>query len=131
MMLALEPQFAPLHVRNFLYLVDKGFYDGLSWHRVVSDFVVQGGCPRGDGWGDPGWTLPDELSGLHFERGVLGMPKAGKDTGGCQLFFCHLPTPHLDAQYTVFGRIVEGLEVLDLLEEGDGITSIRRLPRED
>src|SRR5262249_30288438 len=70
---------APVHVANVLALAGRGFYDGLTWHRVVSDFVVQGGCPRGDGWGDPGYTIPDEPSALRYSRGTLGMPKAGKD----------------------------------------------------
>ncbi|MDF1663522.1 MAG: peptidylprolyl isomerase [Planctomycetota bacterium] len=132
---------APLHVANLLHLIrvnqakssknpNKPFYDGLTWHRVVSHFVVQGGCPNGDGWGDPGWTLPDELSDLNFGRGVLGMPKAGDDTGGCQLFFCHNPTPHLDGRYTIFGVIKKGLSVLDLLEEGDAITKVDILESE-
>lgn len=132
---------APLHVANLLHLIrvnqaktsknPKGpFYDGLTWHRVVSHFVVQGGCPNGDGWGDPGWTLPDELSDLNYGRGVLGMPKAGDDTGGCQLFFCHNPTPHLDGRYTIFGVIKKGLSVLDLLEEGDSILKVDILDSE-
>jgi cyclophilin family peptidyl-prolyl cis-trans isomerase/HEAT repeat protein len=121
---------APAHVSNIIHLIKKNeakssrnpgkpFYDGLGWHRVVSHFVVQGGCPRGDGWGDPGWTLPDELSDYNYRRGVLGMPKAGDDTGGCQLFFCHGPAPHLDGRYTIFGAVRKGFGVLDLLEEGD------------
>lgn len=132
----LYPQLAPVHVRNLVHLIEhngaktsrrpkKPFYDGLSWHRVVSNFVVQGGCPNGDGWGDPGWTLPDELSDLEYRRGTLGMPKAGPDTGGCQLFFCHSPAPHLEGRYTIFGQVTKGLGVLDLLEEGDGILSVR------
>jgi cyclophilin family peptidyl-prolyl cis-trans isomerase len=120
----LFPREAPLHVANVVHLARGGFYDGLTWHRVVTGFVVQGGDPRGDGWGDPGWTLPDEVSAIPYTRGTLGMPKAGKDTGGCQLFFTHGRAPHLDGRYTVFGRIVRGVEVLDLLEEGDAIIKV-------
>jgi cyclophilin family peptidyl-prolyl cis-trans isomerase len=118
---------APVHAANFLDLVDRGFYDGLLWHRVVSNFVIQGGDPRGDGWGSGERTLRDEINPVPFNRGTVGMPKAGKDTGGCQIFITHLPTPHLDGNYTVFGQVEEGLEVIDLLEVGDRIESARRL----
>lgn len=120
---------APEHVRNIYYLLQQkpSFYDGKTWHRVVSHFVIQGGCPNGDGWGEPGWTLPDERSDLRYQRGTLGMPRAGADTGGCQLFFCHGPTPHLDGRYTIFGRARRGLEVIDRLEEGDLILKVRVL----
>ncbi len=112
---------APLHCANFLALVGKRFYDGLTWHRVVSNFVIQGGDPRGDGFGGPGYTLRDEVSPLRFGAGTVGMPKAGKDTGGGQLFITHLPTPHLDGNYTVFGQVIAGLPVLDAIEVGDSI----------
>ncbi len=122
----LFPKIAPLHVANVVELAEKKFYDGLTWHRVVSDFVIQGGCPRGDGSGDPGYTIPDELSLEPFTRGTLGMPKtATKDTGGCQLFFTHTRTPHLEGRYTVFGRIRKGVEVIDLIEEGDTIDHVK------
>ncbi len=122
----LFPELAPIHVANVVTLAEKMFYDGLTWHRVVSDFVIQGGCPRGDGSGDPGYTIPDELSLEPFTRGTLGMPKtATKDTGGCQLFFTHGRVPHLEGRYTVFGRITKGVETIDLIEEGDTIESIR------
>jgi cyclophilin family peptidyl-prolyl cis-trans isomerase len=119
------PDVAPYHVANLVALVRSKGYDGLPWHRVVSNFVVQGGDPEGTGWGGPGWTLPDEISPVRFERGVLGMPKAGKDTGGCQLFLTHVPTPHLDGNYTVFGEVVSGVEVLDRIEVGDRIRTAR------
>ena len=99
----------------------KGVYDGTIWHRVVTGFVVQGADPRGSGWGDAGFRLADEVNRLPFLRGTLGMPKAGPDTGGCQLFVSLVPTPHLDGRYTAFGRVVSGLEVLDVLEPGDRI----------
>ncbi|MCB1033700.1 MAG: HEAT repeat domain-containing protein, partial [Acidobacteria bacterium] len=90
------PREAPLHVASFLQLVGEGFYDGLIWHRVVPNFVIQGGDPLGNGWGGPGYALRDEIYPRPFERGSVGMPKAGKDTGGCQVFITHIPTPHLD-----------------------------------
>lgn len=122
----LYPEDAPLHCSNVWRLASSSFYDGLSWHRVVSSFVIQGGDPRGDGTGDPGYTIPDELSARPYVRGTLGMPKtAVKDTGGCQLFFTHGRTPHLDGRYTVFGQIRKGVEVIDLIEEGDRITSVK------
>ena len=113
---------APVHVANFIGLVEKGFYDGLPWHRVVPNFVIQGGDPLGNGWGDAGWSVRAEVNAVPYERGTLGMPRsAGWDTGGCQLFITHLPTPHLDGFYTVFGRVVKGLEVIDRIEIGDVI----------
>lgn len=113
------------HAAAFAESVRKGFYDGLTWHRVVTAFVVQGGDPRGSGWGDAGWRLADEISPEPFLRGTVGMPKAGKDTGGCQLFVSLVPTPHLDGRYTVFGSVVSGMEVVDLLEPGDKIVRAR------
>ncbi len=126
MRIQLLPEEAPIHVAAFLARVDTGFYDGLIWHRVVSNFVIQGGDPRGDGWGSDGENMRDEINEVRYARGVLGMPKAGKDTGGCQLFITHVPTPHLDGNYTVFGRVIAGLEVIDAIEVGDAILSIRR-----
>jgi cyclophilin family peptidyl-prolyl cis-trans isomerase len=113
------------HVAAFVDGVKRGFYDGLIWHRVVTAFVVQGGDPRGSGWGDAGWRLADEINRLPFERGTVGTPKAGKDTGGCQLFVSLVPTPHLDGRYTVFGKVVEGMDVLDRTEPGDKILHAR------
>lgn len=116
--IVLAPE-APIHGAAFLEGVVKGRYEKTPWHRVVTNFVVQGGDPRGSGWGDAGFSLRDEISPLKFERGVVGMPKAGKDTGGCQLFVTLVPTPHLDGRYTVFGRVTRGMDVVDLLEPGD------------
>lgn len=113
------------HAAAFVEGVRMGFYDGLTWHRVVTAFVVQGGDPRGSGWGDAGWRLADEINRVPFLRGTVGAPKAGKDTGGCQLFVSLVPTPHLDGRYTAFGRVVSGMEVLDLLEPGDRIIKAR------
>jgi len=112
---------APVHVANFVDLARAGFYDDTVWHRVVSDFVIQGGDPRGDGWGSGGRTLRDEINPVRFGRGTVGMPKAGKDTGGCQIFITHVSTPHLDGNYTVFGIVEEGMEVVDRIEVGDRV----------
>jgi cyclophilin family peptidyl-prolyl cis-trans isomerase/HEAT repeat protein len=116
--LQLFPEEAPVHVANFVQLVEKGHYDGLTFHRLVPNFVIQGGDPRGDGWGDAGYNIRDEINPLPYDRGTLGMPKAGKDTGGCQLFITHIPTPHLDGRYTVFGKVVRGMDVVDQVEIG-------------
>ena len=116
---------APRHVSSFVALAEQGAYDGFHFHRVVPSFVVQGADPRGDGWGDAGYHLVDELHPVEYVRGTIGMPKAGDHTGGCQIFITHLPTPHLDGRYTVFGQVVEGLDVLDRIEVGDAIESIR------
>jgi cyclophilin family peptidyl-prolyl cis-trans isomerase/HEAT repeat protein len=113
------------HVAAFVDGVKRHFYDGLIWHRVVTAFVVQGGDPRGSGWGDAGWRLADEINRIPFERGTVGMPKAGKDTGGCQLFVTLVPAPRLDGRYTAFGRVTEGLDVLDRIEPGDKILRAR------
>jgi cyclophilin family peptidyl-prolyl cis-trans isomerase/HEAT repeat protein len=113
---------APIHVADFVGHVKAGFYEGLPWHRVISNFVVQGGDPDGTGFGGAGYALRAEINRKLFTRGALGMPRSqGFDTGGGQLFFSHIPTPHLDGQYTVFGRIVEGEAVIDSLERGDRI----------
>jgi cyclophilin family peptidyl-prolyl cis-trans isomerase len=119
---------APAHVASFLELAEQGFYDGLDLHRVVPNFVVQGLDPRGDGYGTGGRRLPDEFNARPYLTGTLGMPHAGEPhTGGCQIFITHLPTPHLDAGYTVFGRVVSGHDVLQALQIGDRILSVRRL----
>ena len=92
---------------------------------MVSDFVIQGGDPRGDGWGGPGYAVRDEINTVRFDRGAVGMPKSGRDTGGCQLFVTHVPTPHLDGNYTVFGKVISGMGVVDRIEVGDAILSAR------
>jgi cyclophilin family peptidyl-prolyl cis-trans isomerase/HEAT repeat protein len=116
---------APNHVANFVQHVREGFYDGLGWHRVVPNFVIQGGDPRGDGWGSAGPILRDEINPVRYGRGAVGMPKAGKDTGSCQIFITHIPTPHLDGNYTVFGVVTAGLDVVDRIEVGDSIVRAR------
>ena len=120
------PEAAPLHVANLVGQVTAGLYNGLPWHRVVSNFVVQGGDPDGSGYGDAGYSMRIEVNRIPFERGVLGMPRSsGFDTGGVQLFFDLVPTPHLDGLYTVFGAVVHGVETLDQLERGDTILRAR------
>ncbi len=113
---------APVHVANFVGHVKKGFYDGLTWHRVVPNFVIQGGDPLGTGWGNAGYTIRAEINDARYVRGAMGMPRtADFDTGGCQLFISHIPTPHLDGLYTVFARVIEGFDVIDQIERGDRI----------
>lgn len=128
--LELFPDDAPRHVARFLQSVERKLYDGLTFHRVVPNFVVQGGDPLGNGWGDAGFSLRDEISPRSYLTGTLGMPKAGKDTGGCQLFITHAPQPHLDGRYTIFGTVKIGMDVVDALEVGDRIISIRRIGEE-
>ncbi|HNU82926.1 MAG TPA: peptidylprolyl isomerase, partial [Thermoanaerobaculia bacterium] len=118
---------APLTCLSFLQLANAGFFDGLDFHRVVPDFVVQGGDPRGDGWGGPGYTLRDEINRLRYRRGAVGMALAGADTGGSQFFITLSPQPHLDGGYTVFGRVVAGEETLARLVQGDRIVRVREL----
>lgn len=119
---------APKTVENFTTLASKGFYDGLTFHRVIPDFVIQGGCPKGTGSGGPGYTIKCELDGgnQYHDRGVLSMAHAGKDTGGSQFFICHsrTNTAHLDRKHTCFGRVVEGLDVIDKIKQGDKIEKI-------
>lgn len=114
---------APNTVKNFVDLAEKGYYDGLTFHRVIPDFVVQGGCPDGTGAGGPGYTINCELDGdnQHHDRGVLSMAHAGRNTGGSQFFICHnrQNTQHLDRNHTVFGKVYEGLDVIDQIKQGD------------
>ncbi|MDE0959171.1 MAG: peptidylprolyl isomerase [Planctomycetota bacterium] len=124
MVIELDLAAAPRHVSAFIDGVRRKFYDGRIFHRVVASFVAQGGGPRGDGWGDEGWHLIDEIHPRTYRRGTIGMPKAGDDTGGSQIFITHLPTPHLDGRYTVFGQVVEGLQFLDQIEVGSRIVKI-------
>lgn len=119
---------APNTVKNFTDLAKKGFYDGLSFHRVIPNFVVQGGCPNGTGAGGPGYKIDCELDGdnQYHDRGVLSMAHAGRNTGGSQFFICHSRenTAHLDRNHTCFGKVVEGLDVIDGIREGDKINKI-------
>jgi cyclophilin family peptidyl-prolyl cis-trans isomerase len=116
---------APQTARNFMNLARKGFFNGLQVHRVVPNFVMQAGDPRGDGEGGPGYTIRDELNDRPYLRGTVGMALAGKDTGGSQFFITHSPQPHLDARYTVFGHVVNGMDVVDRIAVGDVIQRVR------
>ena len=121
----LYPDKAPLTVANFVNLAKRGFYDGLSFHRVIADFMIQGGCPEGSGRGGPGYRFEDETTnGVRHERGVLSMANAGPNTNGSQFFITHVPTPWLDGKHTVFGKITEGLDVVDAVKQGDLITKV-------
>jgi peptidyl-prolyl cis-trans isomerase B (cyclophilin B) len=119
---------APDTVKNFCDLSNKGFYNGLKFHRVIPDFVIQGGCPNGTGTGGPGYKIKCELDGgnQYHDRGVLSMAHAGRDTGGSQFFICHSRrnTAHLDRNHTCFGKVTEGLEVIDQIRAGDVIAKI-------
>lgn len=119
---------APKTVENFIKLAKEGFYDGLTFHRVIEDFVIQGGCPEGTGVGGPGYSIDCELDGdnQYHDRGVLSMAHAGRNTGGSQFFICHSRqnTAHLDRNHTCFGKVVEGLEVIDEIKQGDIIKKV-------
>ncbi len=114
---------APNTVKNFVDLINKGFYDGLTFHRVIPDFVIQGGCPSGTGVGGPGYKIDCELDGENqfHDKGVLSMAHAGRNTGGSQFFICHsrTNTAHLDRNHTCFGRVFEGVDVIDDIRQGD------------
>jgi cyclophilin family peptidyl-prolyl cis-trans isomerase/HEAT repeat protein len=117
---------APLTVHNFLTLADQGYFTRFRWHRVVPNFVLQDGDPRGDGEGGPGYAIRDELNRLRYLRGTVGMALAGPDTGGSQFFIAHAPQPHLDGGYTVFGKVVSGMEIADRIAQDDPILRIER-----
>ncbi|MGY0558467.1 peptidylprolyl isomerase [Lysobacter sp. A286] len=116
---------APLTVANFVNLAKRGYYDGLNFHRVLNDFMVQGGCPQGTGTGGPGYRFEDEASnGLGHERGVLSMANAGPGTNGSQFFITHVPCPWLDGKHTVFGKVLEGQDIVDSVKQGDKINAV-------
>jgi cyclophilin family peptidyl-prolyl cis-trans isomerase len=123
--IALNVVEAPLTTFNFIDLARSGFFNGLRVHRLVPNFVVQSGDPRGDGEGGPGFSIPDELSTLPFVRGTVGMALSWRDTGGSQFFITHSPQPHLDGRYTVFGHVVKGMDVVDQLTIHDVIARVR------
>ena len=117
---------APNTVANFLNLADSGFYKGTTFHRVIQGFMIQGGDPKGDGTGGPGWTIADEIApGLKHETGTLSMANAGPGTGGSQFFVCHAPQPHLDGRHAIFGKMISGYDVVTRIEKGDPILSIK------
>ncbi len=123
MKLELYEKETPIAVNNFVDLANKGFYDGLTFHRVIPDFVIQGGCPKGDGTGGPGYTIKCEVDAekQFHDKGVLSMAHAGRNTGGSQFFICHnrTNTKHLDGNHTCFGKVVEGMDVIDQIKAGD------------
>ena len=116
---------APQTVQNFITLARRGYFNGLQVHRVVPNFVIQDGAPRGDGSGGPGYTIRDELNDRPFVRGAVGMALSGPDTGGSQFFIMHSPAPHLDAKFTVFGKVVNGMDAVDKLAPLDVIERVR------
>ena len=124
--LELYPQQAPKTVNNFVFLAQEGFYDGVTFHRVISDFMVQGGDPTGSGAGGPGYRFDCETAGnpLIHERGVISMANAGPNTNGSRFFITHVPCPHLDGKHTVFGKVTTGLDVVDAIEQGDQMVKV-------
>ena len=125
--LELYPRHAPKTVNNFVFLARAGFYDGLSFHRVIRDFMIQGGDPTGTGRGDPGYKFADEVQGnpLKHEKGVISMANAGPNTNGSQFFITHSPQPHLNGKHTVFGKIVSGQKVVDVIQQGDKMVRVK------
>lgn len=122
----LTPEQTPATVANFANLCKRGYYDGLNFHRVIANFMIQGGCPEGSGRGGPGYRFEDEFdpSLRHDSAGVLSMANAGPGTNGSQFFITHGPTPHLDGKHSVFGKVVSGQDVVDAIRQGDRIESI-------
>ncbi|MBI2361238.1 MAG: peptidylprolyl isomerase [Deltaproteobacteria bacterium] len=125
--LELYPQHAPKTVNNFVFLAREGFYDGVTFHRVISDFMIQGGDPTGSGRGGPGYNFEDELKGnpLTHETGVISMANAGPNTNGSQFFITHCPQPHLNGKHTVFGKVAKGQEVVDAVRQGDKMDRVK------
>jgi len=126
MELELYPEHAPKTVNNFVFLAQDGFYDGIVFHRVISDFMVQGGDPTGTGRGGPGYQFEDEVAEnpLRHEAKVISMANAGPNTNGSQFFITHSPQPHLDGMHTVFGKVVEGQEIVDAIQQGDRMVKV-------
>ncbi|HNP88030.1 MAG TPA: peptidylprolyl isomerase [Kouleothrix sp.] len=124
--LALYPQHAPKTVNNFVFLARQGFYDGLKFHRVISNFMIQGGDPTGTGAGGPGYKFEDETRNnpLKHETGVISMANAGPNTNGSQFFITHGPQPHLNGRHTVFGKVIDGQDVVNATRQGDVITKV-------
>jgi len=120
------PKNAPKTVNNFVFLAQEGFYDGVSFHRVISDFMIQGGDPTGTGRGGPGYKFEDEIKGnpLTHDTGVISMANAGPNTNGSQFFITHSPQPHLNGKHTVFGKVIRGQDVVDAIRQGDTMTKV-------
>ncbi len=125
--LDLYPQDAPKTVNNFVFLAREGFYDGVLFHRVINNFMIQGGDPTGTGSGGPGYKFEDEIQGnpLKHETGVISMANAGPNTNGSQFFITHAPQPHLNGKHTVFGKVVVGQDVVDSIQEGDKMEQVK------
>ncbi len=122
----LYPQYAPKTVNNFVFLAREGYYDGVTFHRVISNFMIQGGDPTGTGRGGPGYKFEDEFTGnpLKHETGVLSMANAGPATNGSQFFITHSPQPHLNGRHTVFGKVTSGMDVVNAIRQGDKMTKV-------
>jgi peptidyl-prolyl cis-trans isomerase B (cyclophilin B) len=122
----LAPKYAPKTVNNFVFLANTGFYDGVKFHRVISNFMIQGGDPTGTGMGGPGYKFEDEFKGnpLKHETGVLSMANAGPNTNGSQFFITHSPQPHLNGRHTVFGKVTSGMDVVNAIRQGDQMTKV-------
>jgi peptidyl-prolyl cis-trans isomerase B (cyclophilin B) len=120
------PEHAPKTVNNFVFLAREGFYDGITFHRVISNFVIQGGDPTGTGSGGPGYKFGDETYGnpLKHETGVMSMANAGPNTNGSQFFITHSPQPHLDGKHTVFAKVTEGMDVVNAIRQGDRMITV-------
>jgi peptidyl-prolyl cis-trans isomerase B (cyclophilin B) len=124
--IALFADAAPKTVKNFVFLAQQGFYDGITFHRVIADFMVQGGDPTGSGMGGPGYRFEDEFDGNPHthEAGSLSMANAGPGTNGSQFFICHGPQPHLNGKHTVFGKVTEGQDIVDAIAQGDAMVKV-------
>lgn len=122
----LYPQYAPITVNNFVFLVKEGFYDDVAFHRVIDNFVIQGGDPTGTGRGGPGYRFEDEVKGnpLKHETGMLSMANAGPNTNGSQFFITHSPQAHLDGRHTVFGKVTSSMDVVNSIRQGDKMTKV-------
>jgi len=122
----LHPEYEPKKVNNFVFLINEGLYDGIVFHRVISNFMIQGGDPTGTGTGGPGYRFEDEFKGnpLKHETCVLSMANAGANTNGSQFFITHSPQPHLDGRHTVFGKVTEGQDVVNAIRQGDSMTKV-------
>ena len=119
------PEYAPITVGNFCYLAERNFFSNIIFHRVVPGFVIQCGDPTGTGWGGPGYTIVSEFSQLHYSPGTVGMASAGKDTEGSQWFVTIGDFPHLDRRYTIFGFVVDGMDVVNSIDQNDKIVTVK------
>ncbi len=124
--LDLYPKYAPITVNNFVFLTNEGFYDGITFHRVISNFVIQGGDPTGTGSGGPGYRFEDEVKSnpLKHETGAISMANAGPNTNGSQFFITHSPQPHLDGKHTVFGKVTTGQDIVNAIRQGDKMVKV-------